>query len=180
MQLVTTPTVCTESQEKHRLTPAHRTCYSLEMDEDAFRQFVLDLSGPARDRTHLARLLGISEATAYGWIRLSQEGTFSRTTSVRGEANKRALRALNEGFAEYEDGVPLERVSSRLAEFVSDGPPRFDEPHEPGEESEPFRRSSIMRGIQYAMRRLQEGADIDEVLASLETVIAMNRELGMK
>lgn len=146
------------------------------MDDARFRDFVLELAGPSRDRARLARLLGVSESTAYGWIRLSEQGQLRMNTAVRGDQNKHAKEALLDAAAEVERGTlqmgDVERFLkerlpvSPLVQIAATEPPL----------DESARKASLRKGLQYVMRRFDEDSTADELIAAIEAVVAMNKE----
>ena len=147
------------------------------MDDQVFRDLVLQLSGPARDRSRLATLLGISESTAYGWIRLADEGRFSQATSVRGDQNRVAKGILIDAAGALASGVIS---SSELEGYIRDRVPQTAEPEPRPMASVPldetYRRSSLLKGLEYVIARSKAGATTDELLAAVEAVVAMNKE----
>jgi hypothetical protein len=148
------------------------------MDESDFRQLVLDLAGPHRDRAHLARLLGITEATAYGWIRMAESGELAATTAVRGDANRKAKEALLEAAERLERGT-LGRddvedfLRERLGTERATGAPAQPTAPEPGEGV--AARASLQRGLRYVLGRLEE-MSLGEAIAALEAILAMLKE----
>jgi hypothetical protein len=152
------------------------TCYHEHVDDEAFREFLLELSGPSRDRAKLARLLGVSESTAYGWIRLSEAETFGPTTAVRGDANKHGLATLVRAAQLYAEGANLADIESRLLDEQA----AKSAPAPPDRDAESAasaaRRAMLQRGLQHAMRRLNENASLDEVLGAVDVVVAMARD----
>jgi hypothetical protein len=146
------------------------------MNDDDFRQLILDLAGPSRDRARLARILHISESTAYGWIRLSIEGRLSPSTAVRGDSNRAAINALAKAVDRRLEGHSIQQLETELEAELRNGHEALLVPAPDAEQAEQVRRASLQRGLGYALRRLGDGASADEVIAATEAVLAMTKE----
>lgn len=145
---------------------------------ETLRKLVLQLAGPHRDRSRLAKLLGITEATAYGWISLAEGETFGVATSVRGEPNRQAKARLEEICDEIESGrIDLEDAEARLRTKMP-LPSTAIDPSIKGQGDDSTRRAALRRGLHYAAQQLDRGVSIDEVIASVRTILAMYDEGG--
>jgi len=153
------------------------------MDDDSFRKLILSLSGPSRDRARLSKLLGITESTAYGWIRLSEQNQLGVNTSVRGDQNRLAKAVLVEAAEELERGqlqmgdVEL-FLRGRLPtpEPVDGGAPINPATDVEQQRADDLRKAALKRGLQYVMGRFDSATTADELIAAIETVVAMNKE----
>lgn len=151
------------------------------MEDQELQRLVLRLAGPARDRTRLAKLLGITDSSAYGWISLSEQGRFALDTSVRGEQNKAAKQVLLDALDEIDAG----RLSfDRVEEFVRDSVTRLMPPAgadvadriEDDGTLDEYRRSTLKKGLGHAITQLERGLSVDTVIATVETVLAMSKD----
>lgn len=143
---------------------------------ETLRQLVLQLAGPHRDRSRLAKLLGISEATAYGWISLAEGERFGVATRVRGEPNRQAKARLEKICDEIESGhIDFQGAEARLRNEMPLPSKAIDvsiQRH--GDDA--TRRAALRRGLHYAAQQLDGGVSIGEVIASVRTILAMYDE----
>ncbi len=144
------------------------------MNDDDFRKLVLRLA-PNRDRAKLAKLLSISEASAYGWIVMSENGTFGLGTSVRGEVNKAAKSTLIEAGEALEQGrVGWPDIESFIQDRAPSGPTQPARPvTSDTEATKQQRRNDFRRGLAFAVRQLDEGMPTDQVIGSVRTILAI-------
>jgi transposase-like protein len=146
------------------------------MDDQAFRDLVLQLSGPGRDHSRLAKVLGVTESTAYGWVRLADEGRLSQTASVRGDQNRVAKAALIEAGAALERGsIAASEVEAFLRERLPAVADSETAPPAVPPTDESARKASLRRGLQYVMSKFDSDMTADEVIAAVEAVVAMNK-----
>jgi hypothetical protein len=141
--------------------------------DETLRSLILHLAGDHRDRTRLAKLLGITEATAYGWISLTQDKSFGAHTTVRGQANREAKSRLEDLAAQIERGEltqeDAEALLRRQAQTADEGARTVSA----RDGSLPPERDGLRRGLTYALTQLDAGAPTEQVIASVRTILAM-------